>query len=47
MYNGIGVGWAGSIFAFVAVLMMPLPFIFFKYGKALRARSSYEIKTYG
>lgn len=46
MYNGIGVGWAGSVFGFVAVLMMPLPWVFFKYGKALRARSSYDISDF-
>lgn len=42
MYEALGIPGAGSLFAGIALLMMPIPFVFFKYGPALRARSSYD-----
>ncbi|RYP80623.1 hypothetical protein DL769_002368 [Monosporascus sp. CRB-8-3] len=42
LYQKLGVEWATSILGFLAVAMMPLPFVFFKYGRTLRARSGYE-----
>lgn len=41
MFNGLGVGPAGSIVGGVGALLMPLPFILYKYGAAIRARSKY------
>jgi hypothetical protein len=41
MYTKLGVGWATSLLGFVAVLMLPIPWIFFKYGPAIRRRSRY------
>lgn len=42
MYEALGVGYAGSVFAFVSVLLLPIPWVFFKYGKDLRGRSGYD-----
>jgi hypothetical protein len=42
MYSGIGIHWAGSVFAFVSVLLMPVPWVFFWKGRVLRARSHYD-----
>lgn len=42
MYKGLVIGWATSLLAFVTVAMMPVPWVLFKYGKEIRARSSYE-----
>lgn len=42
MYTRLGVHWAGSIFAFLSLLLLPIPWILFKYGKALRAKSHFE-----
>lgn len=42
MYEALGIHWSGSVFAFVSLLMMPVPWIFFLQGKALRARSHYD-----
>ncbi|KFY30305.1 hypothetical protein V493_02003 [Pseudogymnoascus sp. VKM F-4281 (FW-2241)] len=42
MYEALGIGYAGSVFAFVSVLLLPVPWVFFKYGKALRGRSGYD-----
>ena len=41
MYSSLGIHWASSIPAFLAVLCMPLPFLFYKYGQ----RSGYDAST--
>jgi len=46
MYETMGIHWAGSVFAFVSVAMMPVPWIFFWRGKELRAKSHYETSKY-
>ncbi|GAA5867838.1 hypothetical protein JCM3774_005876 [Rhodotorula dairenensis] len=40
VYASIGHLWAGMIFAFLSVAMLPIPFIFFYYGDRIRQRSS-------
>ncbi|KAL0571990.1 hypothetical protein V5O48_009970 [Marasmius crinis-equi] len=42
MYEGLGSQWASSLLGFVALAMVPMPFIFIKYGAQLRARSRYS-----
>lgn len=42
MYETLGIAWATSLLGFIAVAMMPIPFVFFKYGPAIRARSGYK-----
>jgi predicted ArsR family transcriptional regulator len=39
MFTNEGYQWAGSILAFLAVLLIPIPFILERYGRALRLRS--------
>ncbi|BGP34230.1 hypothetical protein JCM10296v2_006045 [Rhodotorula toruloides] len=39
LYASIGHFWSGALFAFLSVAMLPIPFIFFKYGAQVRARS--------
>jgi hypothetical protein len=34
--------WAVSLLAFLTVVLLPVPFVLFKYGHAIRARSSYK-----
>ena len=41
MFNTLGVGGAGSLFGGVGVLLMPIPFVFYRYGAAIRARSRF------
>ncbi|RMZ75398.1 hypothetical protein DV738_g5477, partial [Chaetothyriales sp. CBS 135597] len=41
MYNRLGVHWASSVPAFLALACLPAPFIFYKYGAAIRARCVY------
>ena len=46
MYRTMGTGWATSLFGFVAIPLMLVPFIFFKLGKAIRSKSHYETATW-
>jgi len=39
MFRNEGYQWAGSILAFLAVLLIPIPFILETYGRALRLKS--------
>ncbi|BCS30171.1 MFS transporter [Aspergillus puulaauensis] len=41
MYKGLGIHWASSIPAFVAVACIPLPFVFYVYGERIRKRCKY------
>jgi DHA1 family multidrug resistance protein-like MFS transporter len=39
--NGIGIGLAMTVMGGVAVLMVPILFLFYKYGENIRERSPY------
>ncbi|KAK7525417.1 polyamine transporter [Phyllosticta citriasiana] len=39
MYQTLGLEWASSLLAFLSLLMIPIPFIFFYEGEAIRLRS--------
>ena len=41
MFDALGVGGGGSLIGGVAVLLVPIPFIFYKYGKSIRRRSKF------
>lgn len=41
MFENLGVHWAASVFAFVALALLPIPWFLFKYGPALRSRSKF------
>jgi hypothetical protein len=45
MYQKLGLHWASSIPAFLALLCMPFPFVFYKYGPQIRARCRYAIEA--
>lgn len=38
MYDTLGVGWGTSLLGFIAVGMIPIPSLIFKYGKVLREK---------
>jgi MFS transporter, DHA1 family, multidrug resistance protein len=42
LYHNVGVPWGTSIFAFFAAAMIPIPFLFYRYGASLRARSKWS-----
>lgn len=41
MYKRLGIDWATSLLGFVTVALLPIPWVLFKYGKAIRQRSEY------
>lgn len=44
MYHKLGVNWASSLLGFIAVAMIPIPIVFYIYGKKIRAMSKYSPK---
>lgn len=46
MYDRLNIGWASSVFAFISLAMVPLPFIFGKWGPGFRAKSQYGYAAY-
>lgn len=38
MYEALGIDCAASLLVCVCILMLPIPFIFFKYGPAIRRK---------
>ena len=45
-FENLGIGWAGSLFGFISVLMVPLPFIFSYFGPKFRANSKFGYAAY-
>lgn len=41
MYKDLGIHWASSIPAFLALACLPFPFLFYKYGAKIRARGKF------
>lgn len=42
LLHSIGVGWGISIFAFFACLLVPIPYLFYIFGKRIRARGAWS-----
>ena len=42
MFHNLGIPWAVSIFAFFALAMIPIPFLFYIFGSRIRARGKYS-----
>ncbi|KAH4199349.1 hypothetical protein HBI95_178470 [Parastagonospora nodorum] len=45
MYDSLGIHWASSIPAFLAVACIPLPFLFYKYGATIRKKCKYAAQS--
>lgn len=45
MYSALGIHWASSVPAFLALACVPFPFIFYKYGAQIRARCVYAAQA--
>jgi hypothetical protein len=43
MYASLGDQWACMVFAFLALVCTPMPFLFYRYGPAIRARSKFSV----
>ena len=47
MYEGMGVNWASTLIGGIALLLLPIPFLFYKYGPRIRARSKFSPSKVG
>lgn len=45
MFHGMGFQWAGLLLAMICVGLMPIPFVFYKFGERVRGRSRVAEKT--
>jgi len=43
MYHKLGYEWATALLAFLTLVMAPFPYIFFRYGKAIRRKSKFAM----
>ena len=42
MFNGMGIEWAATLLGLLATCMVPIPVLFYIYGKRLRAKSKFS-----
>ncbi|KIY63502.1 MFS general substrate transporter [Cylindrobasidium torrendii FP15055 ss-10] len=42
MFHNLGINWAASLIGFIGILLTPIPFLFYKYGAAIRRRSRFS-----
>ncbi|MCJ1377766.1 hypothetical protein MMC17_000862 [Xylographa soralifera] len=47
LYTALGIPWATSLFAFIAVALTLVPWVIFKWGPQIRANSHYETNQIG
>lgn len=45
MYQNLGIHWASSIPAFLALACVPFPFLFYKYGEPIRMKCKYAAQA--
>ena len=42
VYNGLGIPWATSLLGFISIALLPVPWVLFRWGPQIRAKSHYE-----
>ncbi len=45
MYQDLGIHWASSIPAFLALACVPFPYLFYRYGKRIRLKCKYAAEA--
>ncbi|KZV74466.1 MFS general substrate transporter [Peniophora sp. CONT] len=45
MFNTLGYHWGNTLFACIAVLMIPVPFILYRFGPLIRSKSTFSQKA--
>jgi hypothetical protein len=43
VYERLGIGWATSLLGFLSLLMLPIPWILYKWGPDIRKRSQWPM----
>ena len=41
MFDALGVNWAGTLLGCVALVLVPIPVVFWRYGAKIRTRSKF------
>jgi hypothetical protein len=41
MFHNLGIQWGATLLGLVALLMAPLPFVFYRYGARVRTKSKF------
>jgi hypothetical protein len=41
MFVNLGINWAATLLGSIALLLAPMPFLFYKYGSRIRTKSSF------
>ncbi|KAF7901290.1 hypothetical protein EAF00_003511 [Botryotinia globosa] len=44
MFQGLGIEWGSSVLGFVATVLVPIPFLFYVYGKRIRMKGKFTTK---
>lgn len=44
MFEALGNNWALTLVAFLALAMTPIPFVFYRYGPHIRAKSKFSME---
>lgn len=44
MYESLGTSWATSLLGFLTLLLIPAPFLFYRYGEHIRSTSKFAVK---
>jgi hypothetical protein len=47
MYQNLGINWASTLVAFLALACTPMPFLFYKFGGRIRANCKYAAEAAG
>ncbi|CCE86246.1 Piso0_005907 [Millerozyma farinosa CBS 7064] len=45
MFEGLGIDWGGSLLGFFSVALIPMPLLFYRFGKILRQKSKFALKS--
>jgi hypothetical protein len=43
LYNKLGLGWGNTLLAFISMIMIPVPWIFLRYGEYMRKKWVLEL----
>ena len=43
LYARLGTGWGNSVFGLIALFVVPVPVLFYRYGERIRAASKFQV----
>jgi hypothetical protein len=43
MYSALSLGWGNTLLGFIALAMVPVPFVFYFFGERIRKRSTLKL----